>query len=252
VEGLREKIAIVTGAAAGIGLATTEALAREGVRVVLADVHDDAGKAAVATLTDQGHDALYVHADVTDDGQVAALVAAAVEHFGGLDLAFNNAGISEPPAPLHEGAPDVWARTLAVNLTGVWSCLRHEIPAMLARGGGAIVNTASVAGLVGVAGAAAYAESKHGVVGLTKAAALDYARQGIRVNAVCPGVTDTEMVQHYIAGDEQTKAAIQAMEPIGRIGRPEEIAAAVLWLLSDQMSYLTGQAVAVDGGFVAS
>jgi NAD(P)-dependent dehydrogenase (short-subunit alcohol dehydrogenase family) len=252
VEGLQGKIALVTGAAAGIGLATAEALGREGARVVLADVHDDAGKAAVAALAHQGHEAMYVHADVTDDGQVAALVAAAVEHFGGLDLAFNNAGISEPPAPLHAGSPDVWARTLAVNLTGVWSCMRHEIPAMLARGGGAIVNTASVAGLVGVAGAAPYAASKHGVVGLTKAAALDYARQGIRVNAVCPGVTDTEMVQHYIAGDEQTKAAIQAMEPIGRIGRPEEIAAAVLWLLSDQMSYLTGQAVAVDGGFVAS
>jgi NAD(P)-dependent dehydrogenase (short-subunit alcohol dehydrogenase family) len=251
MDGLDGKVAIVTGAASGIGRATAEALARAGVSVVVADVRDDRGRAVAAALTEQGHDAVFVHADVVVDEQVEALVAAAQERFGGLDLAFNNAGVVEAAVPAHLCPPEVWARTLAVNLTGVWSCMRHEIPAMLARGAGAIVNCASVAGLVGFPGSAAYTASKHGVVGLTKAAALDYAQRGIRVNAVCPGVIDTEMVHGLVADDPAARAAMEAMEPVGRLGRAEEIAEAVLWLLSDGMSFMTGQAVAIDGGFVA-
>jgi NAD(P)-dependent dehydrogenase (short-subunit alcohol dehydrogenase family) len=251
MDGLSGKVAIVTGGAAGIGRATAEALSTAGATVVLADVRDDAGQAVAATLSEQGHGAMYVHADVVADEQVAALVAQAVERFGGLDLAFNNAGVEGTMAPTHLYSPDAWARTLAVNLTGVWSCMRHEIPAMLARGGGSIVNCSSAAGLVGFPGAAAYVASKHGVIGLTKAAALDYATSGIRVNAVCPGVVDTDMVQRLMEGDDAVRTALMASEPVGRLGRPEEIADAVLCLLSDRMSFMTGQAVAVDGGFVA-
>ena len=245
------KVAIVTGASAGIGRAAAFALAAQGAKVVVADVDVTRGEQVASDINDKGGTAVFVRADVSDDTSVAALVAETVAQFGGLDVAFNNAGIEGTPAPTAECTPENWQRTLAVNLTGVWSCMRHEIPRMLERGGGSIVNMSSVAGLVGFATTPAYTASKHGVVGLTKTAALDYAEQGIRVNAVCPGVIDTEMVERFTGGQPEAEAAMVATEPVGRLGRPEEIADTVVWLCSDRSSFVTGQAIAVDGGFVA-
>jgi NAD(P)-dependent dehydrogenase (short-subunit alcohol dehydrogenase family) len=248
---LTGKVAIVTGASAGIGRAAAVALAAEGAAVVVADVDDARGEAVATEINDKGGRALFVHADVSDDAEVEAMVNQAVDVFGGLDLAFNNAGIEGTPAPTHECSPENWQRTLAVNLTGVWSCMRHQIPRMLERGGGSIVNCSSVAGLVGFASIPAYVASKHGVVGLTKTAALEYAEAGVRVNAICPGVIDTEMVERFTGGEQEAETAMVAMEPVGRMGRPEEIADAVVWLCTDRSSFTTGQAIAVDGGFVA-
>jgi NAD(P)-dependent dehydrogenase (short-subunit alcohol dehydrogenase family) len=219
--------------------------------VVVADVDVTRGEQVASDINNKGGTAVFVRADVSDDTSVAALVAQTVAQFGGLDVAFNNAGIEGTPAPTAECTPENWQRTLAVNLTGVWSCMRHEIPRMLERGGGAIVNMSSVAGLVGFATTPAYTASKHGVVGLTKTAALEYAEQGIRVNAVCPGVIDTEMVERFTGGQPEAEAAMVATEPVGRLGRPEEIADTVVWLCSDRSIFVTGQAIAVDGGFVA-
>lgn len=248
---LRGKVAIVTGAGSGIGRAAAMALAAEGAAVVLADVAVERGEEVATEIRDKGGRALFVPTDISNDDEVAAAVAAAVTTFGGLDLAFNNAGIEGSPAITHECSVENWSRTLSVNLTGTWLCMRHEIPAMLRRGGGSIVNNSSVAGLVGFASIAAYTASKHGIVGLTKTAALEYAQQGIRVNAVCPGVIDTEMVQRFTGGQSEAEAALLATEPVGRLGRPEEIAEAVVWLCSERSSFVTGQALAVDGGFVA-
>lgn len=248
---LMGKVAIVTGASAGIGRAAAFAMAAEGANVVIADVDVMRGEQVASDINDKGGTAVFVRTDVTDDASVAALVAETVARFGGLDVAFNNAGIEGTPAPTAECTPENWQRTLAVNLTGVWSCMRHEIPRMLERGGGSIVNCSSVAGLVGFATIPAYTASKHGVAGLTKTAALEYAEQGIRVNAVCPGVIDTEMVERFTGGQPEAEAAMIATEPVGRLGHPEEIADAVVWLCSDRSSFVTGQAIAVDGGFVA-
>lgn len=248
---LTGKVAIVTGASTGIGRAAAMALAAEGAVVVVSDIDRDRGEDVARAIIDKGGQALFVAADVSDDAQVAALVAQAVDHFGGLDLAYNNAGIEGVQAPTADCTPENWHRTLAVNLTGVWSCMRHEIPRMLERGGGSIVNCSSVAGLVGFANIPAYTASKHGVVGLTKTAALEYAEQGIRVNAICPGVIDTEMVERFIGGQAEAREAMTAMQPVNRLGRPEEIADAVVWLCSDRSTFVTGQAIAVDGGFVA-
>lgn len=248
---LTGKVAVVTGGSAGIGRSAALALAAEGAAVVLSDLDDERGNAVAGEIVAKGGRAAFVHADVSDDEQVEAMVSRAVVEFGGLDLAFNNAGIEGDRAPTHECTPENWHRTLAVNLTGVWSCMRHEIPKMLERGAGSIVNCSSVAGLVGFASIPAYVASKHGIVGLTRTAALEYAEAGVRVNAICPGVIDTEMIGRFTGGDEEATAAMLAMEPIGRMGRPEEIADAVVWLCSDRSSFTTGQAIAVDGGFVA-
>jgi NAD(P)-dependent dehydrogenase (short-subunit alcohol dehydrogenase family) len=189
--------------------------------------------------------------DVANDADVARMVQACVDAFGALHCAFNNAGIDGQMAPTHECTPDNWQRTLAVNLTGVWQCMRHQVPALLASGGGAIVNCASIAGLVGFANLPAYVASKHGVVGLTRAAALEYARQGIRVNAVCPGVIETPMVTHATGGSPEALAQYAEAEPIGRLGQPAEVASAVLWLCSAGAAFTTGHALVVDGGWVA-
>jgi NAD(P)-dependent dehydrogenase (short-subunit alcohol dehydrogenase family) len=244
-------VAVVTGASAGIGRATALAFARAGTRVVVADVQREAGEETARLIREGGGEAVFVHTDDSLDAEAEAWVRSALETFGRLDFAFNNAGIEGQSAPAAECTRENWDRVLAINLTGVWLCMRHEIRQMLLQGGGSIVNCSSVAGLVGFAGIAAYTASKHGMVGLTRAAALDYAQQGIRVNAVCPGVIRTAMVERFTHGDPQAEAALVAREPMGRMGTPDEIAAAVLWLCSDAASFVTGQALAVDGGFVS-
>lgn len=242
---LNEKVVIVTGASSGIGRAAALRFAQAGAMVVAVDRDATRGPEVVAEIETIGGRARFVAADVSDDEQVAT----AVSTFGGVDVAFNNAGIEGAPTPAHEVERAAWDQMLAVNLTGVWLCMRHEIPEMLRRGGGSIINCASVAGLVGFGGIAPYVAAKHGVVGLSKAAALDYAAQGIRVNAVCPGVIDTDMVQRFVAESPEAESALVAGEPVGRMGRPEEVADAVLWLASERSSFVTGQAIAVDGGY---
>lgn len=248
---LDRKAAIITGASSGIGRATALVFARYGARLALGDVDPDGGHETEQMVKDLGVDVFFRPTDVTSSEQVAALVAATVDTYGGLDCAFNNAGIEGEMAPLPDIADADWDRVLGVNLRGVWVGLRHEIPAMLASGGGAIVNTASVAGLVGFANLAPYVASKHGVVGLTRTAALEYAAQGIRVNAVCPGVIRTPMVARVFEEDPAMEEQMSAMEPIGRLGEPGEIGEAVAWLASDAASFVTGQAIAVDGGLTA-
>ena len=245
------KVAIVTGAAAGIGRAAALAFAREGANVVVADLDAERGEKTAAEVENEGVDAIFVRCDVSNADDVGRLVDGTIARFSRLDFAFNNAGIEGVQAPTADCTIDNWNRTIAVNLTGIFLCMRAEIPQLLASGGGAIVNNASVAGLVGFAGIPAYAASKHGIVGLTKTAALDYATQNVRVNAVCPGVIDTEMITRFTHDDAELRAQLTASEPIGRLGTPEEIADAVVWLCSERAGFVTGQALAVDGGFVA-
>ena len=245
------KVAVVTGGAAGIGRAAAIALAREGAAVAVGDVDHEHAADTAAAIRAEGGAAIAVAVDVADAAAVAAYVEQTVREFGGLDIAFNNAGIEGVPAPTADCSDANWERTIAVNLTGTWLCMREQIPHMLTRGGGSIINCSSVAGLVGFAAIPAYTASKHGVVGLTKSAALDYATQGIRVNAICPGVIHTAMVERFTHGDAEQTAALTAGEPMGRMGEPEEIASAVVWLASDGASFVTGQAIAVDGGWVA-
>jgi NAD(P)-dependent dehydrogenase (short-subunit alcohol dehydrogenase family) len=243
------KVAIVTGGSAGIGRATAVAFAAEGASVTVADVDDDRGKEVVVAIEESGGHAFFVHADVSVADDVRAMVEATVERFGRLDFAFNNAGIEGQPAPTAECTRENWDRTLGINLTGVFLCMQAEIPAMLASGGGAIVNCASIAGLVGFPGMVAYVATKHGVVGATRATALELAPQGIRVNAVCPGAIETEMVMRAAQAQPELIDQTVAAHPLGRMGRPEEIASSVLWLCSESASFVTGQALAVDGGY---
>jgi NAD(P)-dependent dehydrogenase (short-subunit alcohol dehydrogenase family) len=219
--------------------------------VVIADLPASPGEQAAERLRAQGHRALFVPADVSRPADAERMVAATLDTFGRLDWAFNNAGIEGPSTPLPDLAEDDWDRVIAVNLKGVWPCMRAEIPAMVVTGGGAIVNCASIAGLVGFPGAAAYVASKHGVVGLTRTAALEGASSGIRVNAICPGVIRTAMVDRYTHGDADIEAQLAAGEPIGRMGTPEEVRDAAAWLCSDEAGFITGAAIPVDGGWTA-
>ena len=248
---LTGRVGLVTGGASGIGAATVRLLVARGARVLVADRDVDAGEALAAELGGP-EVARFLATDVTDADQVAAMVAAAVDGFGGLDLAVNNAGTSGTYTALTDHTLDDWERTVSINLTGVFLCLRAEVPALLARGGGAIVNTASGAGLMGFAHLPAYVASKHGVVGLTKSVALEYARKGIRVNVVCPGSVRTPMLAGFVGGDEDALEGMGKMSPIGRLGTPAEIAEAIVWLCTDASSFVTGAAVTVDGGVMAT
>ncbi len=250
---LQGKISLVTGAASGIGRATSLVMAREGATVVVSDINADGAEETLSDIKAMGGDGTVILADVSRPNDVAALIAQTVAAYGKLDCAYNNAGIEGFMAGrLHEYPEDQWDRLIDVNVKGVWLCLKHEIPQMIQQGGGAIVNTASAAGLVGSRRLSAYVASKHAVVGLTKAAALEYAQDGIRINAVCPGIIDTPMMSRLIGGREADyEATIPIRQPIGRLGTPEEIAESVTWLCSPAASLVTGLAMAVDGGFTA-
>jgi NAD(P)-dependent dehydrogenase (short-subunit alcohol dehydrogenase family) len=248
---LAGKRALVTGAASGIGRATAAAFAREGARVLLVDVDNRAGEAAAAEILDTGGDARFAHADVTDETAVKAAVRRATDELGGLDIAVNNAGITGAPGMLQDLDRADFERVIDLNLVGVFLCLKHEVRAMLKARSGSIVNMASGAGLIATPGLAAYCASKHGVLGLTKTAALENARTGIRVNAICPGSTDTPMLAGAMASDSKLRDMVLAGLPGGRLGTPDEVAEAAVWLCCDRSSFVTGHSLLVDGGAVA-
>ncbi len=243
------KVAIVTGGSFGIGRATAIAFAKRGAKVTIADWMED--NETLNLIKAAGGEAIFIKCDVSKDSDVKAMVEKTVNTFGRLDYAFNNAGIEGTSAITHECTDEIWEKTIGINLKGVWLCMKYEIQQMLKQGKGAIVNTASIAGLVGFQGLPAYVASKHGVIGLTKTAALEYAKLGIRVNAVCPGVIKTPMVDRLTGKNKETEKQFENMEPVGRMGEPEEVAEAAIWLCSDAASFVTGDAMAVDGGWIA-
>lgn len=246
------KAALVTGAGSGIGRATALACAREGAKIIVADIGVEGGEATVSMIKNAGGEATFVPVNVTQAAEVEAMVAAAVSTYGRIDCAHNNAGIEGVFATTADYPEEDWDRVMAVNLKGVWLCMKYEIPQMLQQSGGAIVNTASLAGLVGAKRMPAYVASKHGVAGLTKTAALEYAKSGIRINAVCPGIIHTSMVDRmFLSRRPDLEDRLAAVEPMGRLGKPEEVAEAVVWLCSDAASFVTGHTMTVDGGIYA-
>jgi len=246
------KSAIVTGAASGIGRAAAVLLAARGAGVLVVDLDEVGARATVDAIIDVGGAALFQRTDVSDPTEVRAMVSAALEAFGRLDVAVNNAGTPGTYAALADQTLADWERTIAVNLTSVFLSMQAEIPPMIETGGGAIVNTSSAAGLIGFANLPAYVASKHGVVGITKSVALEFAKQGVRVNAVCPGSIRTGMLEGFTGGNEQALEGMGRMQPIGRLGTPEEVAEAIVWLCSSASSFVTGHALAVDGGVLAT
>jgi len=248
---LEGKVALVTGGTSGIGRDTAVLFAKAGAKVVVAGRREREGEETVELVRAAGGDGLFVKTDVSKATEVDALVRETVERFGRLDVAFNNAGIEGVFAPIIRQSEEDWDRTIAINLKGVWLCLKYEIRQMLKQGGGgAIVNMASIIGLVGSAGVAAYSASKHGVIGLTKTAALENAKSGIRINAVCPGFTETPMADRTLRAPA-VRQYVLSCHPIGRLGKPAEIAEAVVWMCSDRASFMTGQSLVLDGGFLA-
>lgn len=245
------QVALVTGAANGIGRATAQAFAAQGLKVVVADLDAAGGEGTVALIREAGGEALFVSCDVTREADVQQLMARTIEAYGRLDYAFNNAGIEIEKGRLAEGSLDEFDAIMGVNVKGVWLCMKYQLPLLLAQGGGAIVNTASVAGLGAAPKMSIYAASKHAVIGLTKSAAIEYAKKKIRVNAVCPAVIDTDMFRRAYEADPKKAEFAAAMHPVGRIGKVEEIASAVLYLCSDGAAFTTGHALAVDGGATA-
>lgn len=243
------RVALITGGSFGIGKATAVAFAQRGAKVVIADVLENPD--ALKEIKGAGSDGIFIKCDVSKEKEVSEMIDKAIRHFGKLDFAFNNAGIEGQMASTQDCTEANWDKTLSVNLKGIWLCMRHEIPHML-KTGGAIVNCASIAGLVGFAGLPAYVASKHAVIGLTKTAALENAKSGIRINAVCPGVIKTAMVDRITGKDKVAEKQFESMEPVGRMGQPEEVAAAVIWLCSEGASFVTGHALAVDGGWIAA
>jgi NAD(P)-dependent dehydrogenase (short-subunit alcohol dehydrogenase family) len=245
------KVALITGGASGIGRATALIFAREGAKVAVADLNLGGCEETVAMIKKAGGDAFSVKCDVSKTAQVREMVAQAVNTYGRLDCGFNNAGVSPAGGRIGEIPEDDWDRVIAINLTGVWLCMKYELAQMVGQGGGVIVNTASIMGLVGERRTGAYCAAKHGVVGLTKTAALEYAKRNIRVNAVCPGSTMTPMMQRGFERDPRLEEAYKTSHPLGRLGTPEDIGEAVMWMCSDEASFVTGLALPVDGGYTA-
>lgn len=248
MQNFTDKVAMITGASAGIGKATAIAFAKAGAKVVVADINQKDGEAVVNEITQAGGTAMFVPCDVTNDQQVMSLVDATIEAYGKLDIAFNNAGIEIEQSKLADGEESVFDKIMDVNVKGVWRCMKYQIPAMLKNGSGSIVNTASVAGLGAAPKMAIYSASKHAVIGLTKSAAVEYGKKGIRVNAVCPAVIDTEMFRRAAEADPRKAEYVAGMHPVGRIGKVEEIAEAVMYLCSSNSGFTTGIALPVDGG----
>src|SRR2546428_1843794 len=243
------KVALVTGAGSGMGLATAKAFAEAGASVVLADSNEESVHAAAKDIVAVGHKALAIRCDVSDESQVAAMVVQTVSTFGRLDAAFNNAGVQSPIAETADASGEEFDRVSSINLRGVWNCMKYELLQMREQGSGTIVNCSSLGGLVGIAGRAAYHASKHGVLGLNKSAALEYAAKGIRINAVCPGTIETPMVTDMLASGDLSMEAVLRDQPIGRLGRADEISSAVLWPCSPGASFAIGHALAVDGWY---
>jgi NAD(P)-dependent dehydrogenase (short-subunit alcohol dehydrogenase family) len=250
---LSDKVVIVTGAGGGIGHDASRVLAAAGAKVVLSDISEDSGTAARDAVLADGGEAIFVPADLASEASIAALVKSAVDHFGRLDGAFNNAGVEQRNKPVAELSLEEWEHALRIDLTAVFLCIKHQVPAMLASGGGSIVNTASSLGQVAIPGASEYIAAKHGVIGLARAAGADYAAQGVRVNAVLPGIIETPMISRLSSDPSFTAMfdQLRARHPIGRFGKPSEVGEAVAWLLSDAASFMNGAAVAVDGGYLS-
>ena len=246
-----QKVAIITGASSGIGRATAIALAKDGVRVVIAARRANESKETLQLVKEAGGDGIFIKTDVAREDEVKKLVEFTVEKYGKLDYAFNNAGIEEMHTSFVDQTSAVFDNIMNINVKGIWLSMKYEIPQMLKNGGGSIVNTSSVAGVIGFAQMPIYSASKHAVLGLTKSSALEYAKSGIRINAVAPGGVETDMYERTVGDNKQVFQTIIAMHPIGRVGKPEEIANAVVWLLSDKASFVTGHTLLVDGGLVS-
>ena len=245
------KVVLITGGSFGIGRATAIEFAKKGAKVVIADWVEDPEQITMKAIVEAGSNAIFVKCDVSKDAEVKALIAKTISTYGRLDFAFNNAGIEGLSAPTQDCTEENWDRVMSVNLKGVWLCMKYEIQEMLKQGKGAIVNTSSVAGLVAFPGISAYVASKHAILGLTKNAAIENVKLGIRVNAVCPGVIQTPMIDRFTGKNKEVEKAFASQEPIGRLGQPEEVAKAVIWLCSDMASFVTGVTLPVDGGWVA-